>query len=269
MRYSQPYTLLISNSAATGRQEFSMNSLFDPDFTGTGAQPAYFDQLSLLYNRYRVYGSAIKVIEVPFNAGAQVNVPVTIVVVPSAISLASFSTYDAAGLPRAQTRVCTGNMDSKNQTIIASHSISEILGVKDVEGADRLQALVTASPSEQALWSIIGRTNDSITATYAQINVLITYDCEFFDRQVQTQSLYQKMQAIAERKHLAEVKEEMKGIEAYQKLHKTFEPVELKDIGSLRLPTLSNADVHEKWLKLREADELSRETPKTRPNSKK
>jgi hypothetical protein len=166
-----------------------MNSLFDPDFTGTGAQPGYFDQLALLYNRYRVYGSAIKVIAVPFNAGSQVNVPATIVVVPSAISLASFSTYDAAGLPRAQTRVSTGNMDSKNQTIVGSHSVSEILGVKDVEGADRLQATVAASPSEQCLWSIIGRTVDSVTATTVEINVLITYDCEFFDRQVQTQSL--------------------------------------------------------------------------------
>jgi hypothetical protein len=192
LRYSQPYTLLINNTGATGRQEFSMNSLFDPDFTGTGAQPGYFDQLSTLYNRYRVYGSAIKVIEVPFNAGTQINVPVTMVVVPSAQTLASYSTYDAAGLPRAQTRVCTGNMDSKNQTIVASHSVSEILGVKDVEGADRLQALVTASPSEQCLWSIIGRSVDSVTATTSEISVLITYDCEFFDRQVQLQSLEHK-----------------------------------------------------------------------------
>jgi hypothetical protein len=269
MRYSQPYTQLLASTAATGRQEFSMNSLFDPDFTGTGAQPAYFDQLSLLYNRYRVYGSAIKVIEVPFNAGVQSNVPVTLVVVPSAISLASFSTYDAAGLPRSQTRVCTGNMDSKNQTIIASHSISEILGVKDVEGADRLQAQVTASPAEQCLWSIIARTVDSVTAAYAVINVVITYDCEFYDRQVQTQSFYQKLQAMAERKHAQELKQEMKEIDAYQKLHKTFEPVELKDLGSLRGPTLSNGEMHEKWLKLREVDDLARETPKSRPPSRK
>lgn len=31
-----------------------MNSLYDPDFTGTGGQPFYFDQLSAVYNRYRV-----------------------------------------------------------------------------------------------------------------------------------------------------------------------------------------------------------------------
>jgi hypothetical protein len=160
-------------------------------------------------------------------------------------------------------------MDSKNQTIIASHSVSEILGVKDVEGADRLQALVTASPSEQCLWSIIARTVDSITAAYAVINVVITYDCEFYDRQVQTQSFYQKLQAMAERKHAQELKQEMKEIDAYQKLHKTFEPVELKDLGSLRGPTLSNGEMHEKWLKLREVDDLARETPKSRPPSRK
>lgn len=34
---------------------FNLNSLFDPDRTGTGHQPLGFDQLKTLYNRYRVY----------------------------------------------------------------------------------------------------------------------------------------------------------------------------------------------------------------------
>jgi hypothetical protein len=233
-----------------------MNSLYDPDFTGSGNQPEYFDQLAALYNRYRVYGSAIKVTCIPFTAGTQNNVPVNVVLVPSAQSLASYGIEDAAGLPRAQNRVSTGNMDYKNQTMVASHSVSEILGVKDVEGADRLQALVSSSPAEECLWSVVARSADNTTAASLAISVRITYDCEFFDRQVAVQSLLQEKK---EKMHLQSIKQELKDIEAYQKLHKTFEPVELKD----------NQLVHEKWLKLREADDLARETPKSRPPSKK
>ncbi len=198
--YSATYTSLIFNSAAASRQQFSMNSLFDPDFTGSGNQPEYFDQLSTLYNRYRVYGSAIKVVAMPFNGATQSNVPVKLVLVPTAQSLASYGIDDIAALPRAQDRISTGNMDAKNQTLVASHSISEILGVKDVEGADRLQALVTASPSEQALWCIAGRSADLTTAAYCNISVRITYDVEFFDRQVAVQSLLRKPESKAETK---------------------------------------------------------------------
>lgn len=193
LTYSSLYISVIANSAAAGRQQFSMNSLFDPDFTGTGAQPEYFDQLAALYNRYRVYGAAIKVVCLPFTtAGAQINVPTNVVLVPSAQSLASVNVDDAAGLPRAQNRVVTGNMDQSNVTLVSSHSVSEILGVKDVEGADRLQALITASPSEQCLFSIIARTADGVTATSLGVSVRLTFDCEFFDRQTPLQSLLGK-----------------------------------------------------------------------------
>jgi len=197
---SSSYIAVIANSAAAGRQQFSMNSLFDPDFTGTGSQPEFYDQLSTLYNRYRVYGCAIKVALLPFSAGTQVNVPTNVVLVPSAQSVASLSVDDCAGLPRAQNRVCTGNMDYKTTTMIGSHSVSEILGVKDVEGADRLQALITASPSEQCLWSIVARTADGVTATSFAVSVRLTYDCEFFDRQVAAQSLLAKKEVKTENK---------------------------------------------------------------------
>jgi hypothetical protein len=256
LTYSQQYTLMLSNSASVARQQFSMNSLFDPDFTGTGAQPEFFDQLSALYNRYRCYGSAIKVTLIPFNAGSQINVPVAVVLVPTALSLASSSYEDAAGLPRAQNRISTGNMDYKNQTLVASHSISEILGVKDVEGADRLQALITASPAEQALWAIVARTVDGVTATSLAVSVRITYDVEFFDRQIATQSLLKRVQeeskvehklSLSEEAHLKELRKNVQDIEDFQKLH-------------ANVPTLRGR-MPDKWLKV-ELDASS--TPSSR-----
>ena len=44
-------------SNGIAKQYMRMNSLFDPDQTGTGHQPYYFDQFAALYNRYTVLGS--------------------------------------------------------------------------------------------------------------------------------------------------------------------------------------------------------------------
>lgn len=42
-------------------QQCRMNSLFDPNFTTTGHQPMYFDQMSIIYGNYVVSGARITV----------------------------------------------------------------------------------------------------------------------------------------------------------------------------------------------------------------
>lgn len=41
--------------------QFSCNGLYDPNTTGGGHQPLYFDQMTALYNHYHVIGSSITV----------------------------------------------------------------------------------------------------------------------------------------------------------------------------------------------------------------
>lgn len=40
-------------------QIFQLNGLYDPDFSGIGVQPNYFDQLMAMYTNYRVYGCKV------------------------------------------------------------------------------------------------------------------------------------------------------------------------------------------------------------------
>lgn len=52
----------ITNTAgSTGTYNFRANSMFDPNITGTGHQPYYFDQMSAIYNHFFVLGSKITV----------------------------------------------------------------------------------------------------------------------------------------------------------------------------------------------------------------
>ncbi len=52
---------LNAGSAAIVNHNFSANGIFDPDVTGTGHQPLLHDEYALLYARYRVTKSTIKV----------------------------------------------------------------------------------------------------------------------------------------------------------------------------------------------------------------
>lgn len=48
-------------AGTTGVRVFSLNSLFDPDVTGAGHQPAGYDQMMAIYEDYLVYGARYKV----------------------------------------------------------------------------------------------------------------------------------------------------------------------------------------------------------------
>lgn len=44
---------------ATGSYQFRANGMYDPDLTGLGHQPLYFDQIGLLYDHWRVFKSTM------------------------------------------------------------------------------------------------------------------------------------------------------------------------------------------------------------------
>jgi len=47
---------------AQASNTFRLNSIYDPDLSGTGHQPMYHDTLALVYGKYRVLGAKIKVV---------------------------------------------------------------------------------------------------------------------------------------------------------------------------------------------------------------
>lgn len=59
LRYCDNITL--STTLTPVGNLFRMNSLYDPDYTGVGHQPMYFDQLTAVYSRFSVLNSKIKV----------------------------------------------------------------------------------------------------------------------------------------------------------------------------------------------------------------
>jgi len=68
MTVTHKYAEQVTVTATTGlftTYQFSCNGMYDPNSSGTGHQPYYFDQLSALYDHYHVIGSKIKVTVIP------------------------------------------------------------------------------------------------------------------------------------------------------------------------------------------------------------
>lgn len=61
LRYCDEISINPAVSGIPTRHVFRANSLFDPDFTGTGHQPLGYDQWGVFYNKYTVIGSSITI----------------------------------------------------------------------------------------------------------------------------------------------------------------------------------------------------------------
>lgn len=171
MKYSDSIAL----TALNGYQyAFNLNSCFDPNQTGVGHQPYGWDNLTPIYNRYRVI-SAKYVINAYNNSNA---IRFGCIVTNDGAPINNMS--ELAENPRAQTRVQLPS--GSTQTIVSSISIPKLMGRTKAQymADDRFQALVTASPAELALLTIYGQTiND--TATDVSVVVTLEYTVEFFD----------------------------------------------------------------------------------------
>lgn len=170
-KYSESYTLQLTNSYT---QVMNLNSLFDPNRTGVGHQPYGYDQLSALYNRYRVISCKYVI-----NAYSGTN----------AIRYGCIASNDVPPInsmselvenPRAQFRVQFPGGSSTR--ITGNVYLPSLMGRTKAEymADDRYQSPVGSSPAELALLTIIGA-----DITDASTNVLCTvtmeYTVEWFD----------------------------------------------------------------------------------------
>lgn len=159
---------------------WNLNSLFDPNYTGTGHQPRGFDQLAALYERYRVYAVRYNV-RVWLNTGynGSPTVPHVLVVVPTNSQSAFSSTVDAQEQPFAKS---IGYNSYYSGTINGVVDLAKLNGKTQIAYAadDTTQAQTNASPSEiLTLHTMVA--NFSATNVQSYIEVTFSFDCEFSD----------------------------------------------------------------------------------------
>lgn len=181
------YQEQIVPTAASGfDQLMNINSIFDPNRSGTGHQPLGHDQLATLYGRYRVVKCAWE-IDVT-NIGLATYGVCCVVPTNSASSFAS-SVETAAEQPYAQTKSISGMATISGSwpasvRFKGSISLDRLYGTtrSNMDGPDRYQAVFGASPTELAILHICGTEITGQTAFAALLNVGLTYTVEVYDR---------------------------------------------------------------------------------------
>lgn len=172
----------IQATTAVGNLLVAGNSAFDPDKTGSGHQPLYFDQLTTLYTRYRIRESQILI------SISQATQASLVSLTPTIDSTTPANLQDAEETPY--------NMVMINPTTVYANSLSNTMDTSTIWGVppstitsdDLYQALVSTDPTRIWYWKIQTTTYDGTTNMDLWLNVRVEYSIEFYGRVNPSQS---------------------------------------------------------------------------------
>jgi hypothetical protein len=178
LRYAY-YSQFTATTTNTARTNFRANSLYDPDATGIGAQPRYFDQLcsSSLYRRYRVLGCTYTI--VARNQGTD-DALLLIQEVDDGVSLPSSSSDVFETSELGSTKLlylaphgATGSAVKFTRTV----SIGTVLNVPQAEitTADQFAAAYNGNPTQSGFISVTTAA-DPIVGAGHDVNVYVTIE---------------------------------------------------------------------------------------------
>lgn len=177
LRYDQSIAL----ASITNNYLFRGNSVFDPDFTGSGNQPNYFDNYAAIYQQYRVRSSSITVRF--YNASA--TIASRVLLMPSDTSTPPANVMNGAGNPFAKNRILGTTVTGSNQVVLKGKmSTSKINGKTPAQvlAGDQYQSVVTSNPSDPWFWIIMTEDLGLASAQNLLLDVSIVYQVDFTDK---------------------------------------------------------------------------------------
>lgn len=169
--YHDNVPLLQSNTGAVGRYVFSCNGMYDPDYTGTGHQPYYFDQLSAIYNHYTVIGSKIKVSVV---GAASTTAAFRVSLTQGDDTVITNSTINGQAEQSSGSIIIVPSDCGEAKILYNSFSTKKTFGGNALSN-DNLQGTSGANPSEQTFWIISLQAMDQLASVNVAFDVHISY----------------------------------------------------------------------------------------------
>lgn len=186
LKYNDRYTISPA-AGALGVRRFSCNSLHDPDLTGGGHQPLYYDQLvntlegNGLYHKYMVneVSYSIKLV----NSSTNTEVSVTVLPTTHGNEVTSADDPDAINEnPYARRKILGVNTAGKNQcTFNGKVNIKKLEGVQNLDRS-AYQSVYGAPPNFQPQLNIMTTSMSENAAHTVYADVTLWYKAELFDR---------------------------------------------------------------------------------------
>lgn len=159
-KYQETVSITIPIGVVIQRYIFSANGMYDPNITGTGHQPLYFDQLSALYDHYCVIGSKIRVLFPP-PIDSNLNVGILI--------------DDDGGFPYASSDTVAEQTQATRALVVPTLTRPTYLSRKwsakkffggSILANTELQGNTVANPAEQSYFGIFFQSQSTPTAAY-------------------------------------------------------------------------------------------------------
>lgn len=171
--------LLLSNSTAKGNYTFRGNSVYDPDYTGTGHQPRTFDTYSEMYGKFRVLSTRIYAEGINITAG----IPVVFAINANTDVYSFTSLEDVAELPNTRVSNILPVSSRLPQKLCMNISTQKILGLSPAEKWDEdYSCTPAANPSNIWYYNIFYISTDTGTTCNLELRVRLEYRVVCYDR---------------------------------------------------------------------------------------
>lgn len=151
-KYSDSITFACS-AGSTPSYVYSCNGMYDPDITGTGHQPLYYDQLAAIYNHYHVVASKFKLTLTNSSTSVSQNITVFVnddsTIVPNYQSIKEQSSASSSiVVPFTSPLVMTKYWSAKK------NFGGSIISNPNLEGT------VSSNPTEQSTFCVFAQASD-------------------------------------------------------------------------------------------------------------
>lgn len=213
--YFTSFPINVNEVATQAEYRFSLTSAFDPEITGTGAQPRGFDQYSTLYSNYLVKGVAFKILLRPSSdsAAPALTMLVGVTAGPEDFSAQNFANvtdymeYPQSKYHRVRTTTRNASQPSENAAYnsranffkgyFSNRALNRYYGGRGIQAASAtgteftwptdFSAAVNADPlaeNELVVWAASLPQDGSAslpTLPYINVDCHLTYYVEFFN----------------------------------------------------------------------------------------
>lgn len=171
MKYADVFTTSVANAY---NYNYNLNSIFDPNRTGVGHQPYGHDQLSTLYNRYRVIACSYVV------QAYSGSYPIRFGTLPANEVKTVGTIAELIENPRAQYKLQIPG--GSTQLLRGKVYIPALMGRTKTQymSDDRYQAQFGTSPQELAILNMSALTMTEV-GTDVNFQITLEYTVEVFD----------------------------------------------------------------------------------------
>lgn len=160
-----------SSSGAFSTYFFSCNGMYDPNITGTGHQPMYFDQMTALYDHYTVIGSKCTFQFIPTSSTVGAVAVGGLINDDTSTTATSFPTMMENSLVKPKYI----NFSSSLPTIITLKWSAKKFFGKGTLANSEMRGTSASNPTEQSYFQAYVQSIDGITTNNITVQVCIEY----------------------------------------------------------------------------------------------